>query len=64
MIGSGESCVEDSFYLRMQVPARTKWLFRRDRITGAVDRDKSAGNEVVAMITGVNEKSGEASAFA
>ena len=40
------------------------WVFRRGRIVGVVDRDKSTGNEVVAMITGVNEKSGEASAFA
>ena len=35
----------------------------RDRIAGVVDRDTGTGSEVVAMITGVNEKSGEASAF-
>jgi fructose transport system ATP-binding protein len=40
------------------------WVFRRGRIAGVVDRDKVTGNEVVSMITGVNEKSGEPSAFA
>jgi fructose transport system ATP-binding protein len=29
------------------------WVFRRGRIVGAVDRDKTDGNEVVALITGV-----------
>ncbi|KAK3584120.1 hypothetical protein CHS0354_035196 [Potamilus streckersoni] len=29
------------------------WVFRRGRIVGVVDRDKTDGNEVVAMITGV-----------
>ena len=40
------------------------WVFRRGRIAGVVDRDKTTGNEVVSMITGVSESSGEASAFA
>ena len=40
------------------------WVFRRGRIAGVVDRDKTTGNEVVSMITGVSEKAGEASAFA
>ena len=40
------------------------WVFRRGRIAGVVDRDKTTGNEVVSMITGVTETSGEASAFA
>jgi len=40
------------------------WVFRRGRIAGVVDRDKTTGNEVVSMITGVSETSGEASAFA
>jgi len=35
------------------------WVFRRGRIAGVVDRDKTTGNEVVSMITGV--ASGEAS---
>ena len=29
------------------------WVFRRGRIAGVVDRDKTTGNEVVSMITGV-----------
>ncbi|MDR3471501.1 MAG: ATP-binding cassette domain-containing protein [Devosia sp.] len=29
------------------------WVFRRGRIAGVVDRDKTTGNDVVAMITGV-----------
>ncbi|HTJ58735.1 MAG TPA: ATP-binding cassette domain-containing protein [Devosiaceae bacterium] len=29
------------------------WVFRRGRIVGALDRDKTTGNDVVAMITGV-----------
>ena len=40
------------------------WVFRRGRIAGVVDRDKTTGNEVVSMITGVTETRGEASAFA
>lgn len=40
------------------------WVFRRGRIAGVVDRDKTSGNEVVSMITGVTEAPGEASAFA
>ena len=40
------------------------WVFRRGRIAGVVDRDKTTGNEVVSMITGVSEKAGEAEAYA
>ena len=40
------------------------WVFRRGRIAGVVDRDKTTGNEVVSMITGVTETRDEASAFA
>ncbi len=29
------------------------WVFRRGRIAGVVDRDKTTGNEVVSLITGV-----------
>jgi fructose transport system ATP-binding protein len=29
------------------------WVFRRGRIVGTVDADKSSGNDVVSMITGV-----------
>src|SRR5487761_2151393 len=29
------------------------WVFRRGRIAGVVDRDKTTGNDVVSMITGV-----------
>ena len=29
------------------------WVFRRGRIVGAVDRDKTDGNEIVSLITGV-----------
>jgi fructose transport system ATP-binding protein len=29
------------------------WVFRRGRIAGAVDRDKTTGNDIVSMITGV-----------
>ena len=36
------------------------WVFRRGRIAGVVDRDKTTGNDIVAMITGV---SGGAAAF-
>jgi fructose transport system ATP-binding protein len=39
------------------------WVFRRGRIAGVVDADKSNGNEVVSMITGVSSQGGEA-AFA
>ncbi|MEQ1899254.1 MAG: hypothetical protein ABL866_00825 [Devosia sp.] len=38
-------------------------VFRRGRIAGAVDRDKTTGYEVVSMITGVADTPGEA-AFA
>jgi hypothetical protein len=64
MIGSGESCVEDSFYLRMQVPARTNSYFGATASPARSIATRARANEVVAMITGVNEKSGEASAFA
>ncbi|MBI4924104.1 MAG: sugar ABC transporter ATP-binding protein, partial [Devosia nanyangense] len=40
------------------------WVFRRGRIAGVADRDKTTGNEIVSMITGVTEARGEASAFA
>jgi hypothetical protein len=40
------------------------WVFRRGRIAGVVDRDKTTGNEIVSMITGVTETRGEASTFA
>ena len=37
------------------------WVFRRGRIVGVVDRDKTTGNDVVAMITGITSgASGEA----
>ena len=29
------------------------WVFRRGRIVGVVDRDKTTGNDIVSMITGV-----------
>ncbi|WP_404405262.1 ATP-binding cassette domain-containing protein [Pelagibacterium halotolerans] len=29
------------------------WVFRRGRIVGSVDKDKTHGNEIVAMITGI-----------
>ena len=36
------------------------WVFRRGRIVGAVDRDKTSGNEVVSLITGITaDVSGE-----
>jgi fructose transport system ATP-binding protein len=38
------------------------WVFRRGRIAGVVDRDKTTGNEVVSMITGVH--AGADTAFA
>ena len=34
------------------------WVFRRGRIVGAVDRDKTDGNEVVSLITGVKSMVG------
>jgi fructose transport system ATP-binding protein len=40
------------------------WVFRRGRIAGVVDRDKTDGNEVVSMITGVKSGAGEEPAFA
>lgn len=30
------------------------WVFRRGRIAGVVDRDKTTGNDIVSMITGVS----------
>jgi fructose transport system ATP-binding protein len=38
------------------------WVFRRGRIAGVVDRDKTTGNDVVSMITGVS--AGSDTAFA
>jgi fructose transport system ATP-binding protein len=35
------------------------WVFRRGRIVGSVDRDKTTGNEVVSLITGVKSAVGE-----
>jgi len=35
------------------------WVFRRGQIVGAVDKDKTHGNEIVAMITGVKQGSDE-----
>jgi len=40
------------------------WVFRRGRIVGVVDRDKSDGNEVVSMITGVKSGAEGESTFA
>jgi fructose transport system ATP-binding protein len=40
------------------------WVFRRGRIAGAVDRDKTTGNEVVSMITGVTAAAEGETAFA
>jgi fructose transport system ATP-binding protein len=40
------------------------WVFRRGRIAGVVDRNKTDGNEVVSMITGVKSGAGEEPAFA
>jgi fructose transport system ATP-binding protein len=40
------------------------WVFRRGRIVGAVDRDKTSGNEVVSLITGIKADVGEEPAFA
>jgi inositol transport system ATP-binding protein len=40
------------------------WVFRRGRIVGAVDREKTDGNEVVSLITGVKSTvSGGEAAF-
>jgi fructose transport system ATP-binding protein len=40
------------------------WVFRRGRIVGAVDKDKTTGNDIVAMITGVKAGAGEEATFA
>jgi len=40
------------------------WVFRRGRIAGVVDRDKTTGNDVVSMITGVTSGVGGEPAFA
>jgi fructose transport system ATP-binding protein len=34
------------------------WVFRRGKIVGAVDRDKTDGNEIVSLITGVKATMG------
>ena len=34
------------------------WVFRRGKIVGAVDRDKTDGNEIVSLITGVKSTMG------
>jgi fructose transport system ATP-binding protein len=39
------------------------WVFRRGRIVGAVDREKTDGNEIVSLITGVKTGVGEEAAF-
>jgi ABC-type sugar transport system ATPase subunit len=39
------------------------WVFRRGRIAGMVERDKTDGNEVVSLITGVKSGVGEQPAF-
>jgi fructose transport system ATP-binding protein len=39
------------------------WVFRRGRIVGVVDRDKTDGNAVVSLITGVKSGVGEVSSF-
>lgn len=39
------------------------WVWRRGRIVGAVDRDKTDGNEIVSLITGVKSGVGEEAAF-
>jgi len=39
------------------------WVFRRGRIAGVVDRDKTTGNDIVAMITGVKSASEGDAAF-
>lgn len=40
------------------------WVFRRGRIVGSVDRDKTTGNEVVSLITGVKSGVEEEASFA
>ena len=39
------------------------WVFRRGRIAGVVDRDKTTGNDIVAMITGVKSGAEGEAAF-
>jgi fructose transport system ATP-binding protein len=39
------------------------WVFRRGRIAGVVDRDKTDGNEIVSMITGVKGAGSEQPSF-
>jgi len=39
------------------------WVFRRGRIVGAVDRDKTDGNEIVSLITGVKASVDEEAVF-
>jgi fructose transport system ATP-binding protein len=39
------------------------WVFRRGRIAGVVDRDKTDGNEIVSMITGVKGGAGQEPAY-
>lgn len=39
------------------------WVFRRGRIVGVVDRDKTDGNEIVSLITGVKSTVGGEAAF-
>jgi len=39
------------------------WVFRRGKIVGAVDRDKTDGNEIVSLITGVKSTIGGEEAF-
>lgn len=40
------------------------WVFRRGRIVGVVDKDKTTGNDIVAMITGVKSGVGDEATFA
>jgi fructose transport system ATP-binding protein len=39
------------------------WVFRRGRIAGVVDRDKTTGNDIVSMITGVKSGAEGEAAF-
>jgi fructose transport system ATP-binding protein len=39
------------------------WVFRRGRIAGVVDKDKTDGNEIVSMITGVKDVASEQASF-
>ena len=39
------------------------WVFRRGRIVGVVDRDKTTGNDVVSMITGITSGAEGEAAF-